>query len=86
MTVCVIHLEVVSDLTAEAFLATFHRFTARRGKPSKVYSDNGTNYVAGEAELKRIFAKTSAMSQTNSSRNCEGQSRVAFFTAKRAKF
>ncbi|XP_050301535.1 uncharacterized protein LOC126739769 [Anthonomus grandis grandis] len=36
-----LHLEVVTDLTSDAFLLTFRRFVARRGKPSQVFSDNG---------------------------------------------
>ncbi|XP_055842658.1 uncharacterized protein LOC129909610 [Episyrphus balteatus] len=39
-----IHLELVSDLTSEAFLAAFRRFVSRRGLCSNVYSDNGTNF------------------------------------------
>ncbi|XP_031333959.1 uncharacterized protein LOC116163973 [Photinus pyralis] len=40
-----VHLEVVSDLSAEAFIAAFRRFVARRGCVSHVYSDNATNFV-----------------------------------------
>ncbi|XP_055844957.1 uncharacterized protein LOC129911250 [Episyrphus balteatus] len=39
-----IHLELVSDLTSDAFLAAFRRFVSRRGLCSNVYSDNGTNF------------------------------------------
>ncbi|GFX67809.1 uncharacterized protein TNCV_1565101 [Trichonephila clavipes] len=38
------HLEVVSDLTTEAFLACLRRFIARRFKPSVIWSDNATNF------------------------------------------
>ncbi|GFT26655.1 integrase catalytic domain-containing protein [Trichonephila clavipes] len=38
------HLEVVSDLTTEAFLASLRRFIARRSKPSVIWSDNATNF------------------------------------------
>ncbi|GFW11040.1 integrase catalytic domain-containing protein [Trichonephila clavipes] len=38
------HLEVVSDLTTEAFLACLRRFIARRSKPSVIWSDNATNF------------------------------------------
>lgn len=40
-----VHLEVVSDLTAEAFIAAFKRFVSRRGNVAKLYSDNGGNFV-----------------------------------------
>ncbi|XP_055918520.1 uncharacterized protein LOC129950616 [Eupeodes corollae] len=39
-----LHLEVVSDLSKDAFLAALRRFIARRGKCSIIYSDNGTNF------------------------------------------
>ncbi|GFX05258.1 integrase catalytic domain-containing protein [Trichonephila clavipes] len=38
------HLEVVSDLTTEAFLACLQRFIARRSKPFVIWSDNATNF------------------------------------------
>ncbi|GFR25571.1 uncharacterized protein TNCT_237861 [Trichonephila clavata] len=40
----VTHLEVVSDLTTEAFLACLRQFIARRSKPSIIWSDNATNF------------------------------------------
>lgn len=49
-----IHLEVVTDLTTEAFIAAFRRFTSRRGKPHTVYSDNGKNFVGAQSELKKF--------------------------------
>lgn len=47
-----IHLELTSSLTADCFLMGFRRFIARRGQPRVVMSDNGTNIVAGEKELR----------------------------------
>ena len=35
-----VHLELVSDLTTEAFIASLRRFTARRGCPSLIWSDH----------------------------------------------
>lgn len=52
-----VHLEVVSDLTARAFIAAFHRFISRRGKPSRIYSDNATNFVGASNEIKRQVAE-----------------------------
>ena len=36
----VIHIELVSDLTTESFLAALRRFMARRGRSHNIYSDN----------------------------------------------
>ena len=49
------HLEVVSDLTTDAFLAAFRRFTSRRGLCEALYSDRGTNFVGADTELRRFF-------------------------------
>lgn len=49
-----VHLEVVSDLSAEACLAALKRFCARRGCVAELYSDNGTNFVGSNNELKRF--------------------------------
>lgn len=40
-----IHIEIVTDLTSEAFIASFKRFIGRRGNVAHLYSDNGTNFV-----------------------------------------
>ncbi|XP_075162812.1 uncharacterized protein LOC142235440 [Haematobia irritans] len=50
-----IHLETCSDLSSEAFLATFSRFVGRRGFPNKIFSDNGTNFVGGSRILKQEY-------------------------------
>lgn len=46
-----IHLELVSDLSKNAFLMTLRRFIARRGKPVEIFSDNGRNFVAASKEI-----------------------------------
>ncbi|XP_076043709.1 uncharacterized protein LOC143026816 [Oratosquilla oratoria] len=46
-----IHIEKLDSLQTDAFINGFVRFTARRGYPSKVWSDNGTNLVGARAEL-----------------------------------
>ncbi|XP_025266779.1 uncharacterized protein LOC112638780 [Camponotus floridanus] len=43
-----VHLEAVTDYTAEAFLAAFRRFVSRRGLCSDVFSDCGTNFVGAD--------------------------------------
>ncbi len=55
MSTRAIHLEAVSDLSTEAFLAAFKRFIARRGLPHQVFSDNGTNFVGAEKEIQVAY-------------------------------
>ncbi|GFX81292.1 uncharacterized protein TNCV_1829291 [Trichonephila clavipes] len=47
-----VHLEVVSDLSADAFMAAFLRFISRRGKPTNMFSDNATNFKGASSYLK----------------------------------
>lgn len=51
-----IHLEAVSDLTTAAFTAALRRFIARRGLPSNIYSDNGSNFKGAFNELSELYA------------------------------
>jgi hypothetical protein len=46
-----IHIEKLDGLDTDSFLSGFRRFIARRGSPAKVWSDRGTNFVGGHAEL-----------------------------------
>ena len=39
----------------DSFVNGFRHFIARRGVPAKVYSDNGTNIVSGEKEMRLAF-------------------------------
>lgn len=50
-----VHLEVVSDYSTDAFLASFRRFTARRGTCREVFSDCGTNFTGADAQLRAMF-------------------------------
>ena len=63
LSIKAIHIEVVSDLTTEAFMSTYSRFVARRGLCSVLYSDNGTTFKGADAELRRLFRQTSSFSQ-----------------------
>jgi hypothetical protein len=49
------HLKLVSELSTEAYTASLRRFIARRGLCTNIYSDNGTNFVGAEKELKKII-------------------------------
>lgn len=50
-----VHLELVSDLSSEAFLAALRRFIARRGRCSVIHSDCGTNFVGANNYLTQIM-------------------------------
>ncbi len=47
-----LHFELCSDLSASGFIAAFRRFTARRGTPTHLYSDGGSNFVGARREMK----------------------------------
>ncbi|XP_043267674.1 uncharacterized protein [Venturia canescens] len=49
------HLEVVTGLTTDGFLAALRRFTGRRGIPHTIQSDCGTNFKGAAAELRQLF-------------------------------
>ena len=55
-----IHLETVSDLSSEGFIAAFKRLVARRGHCSELWSDCGTNFVGASKELDRMFKNTTS--------------------------
>ena len=50
-----IHIEVLSSLEADSFINGFIRSVSMRGCPSKIYSDNGTNFVGAQAEIARCL-------------------------------
>jgi hypothetical protein len=58
-----IHLEVVISLTTEAFLAALRRFSARRGRPRTIHSDNGTNYRGASNQMHHIYTMLQSSSQ-----------------------
>ena len=50
-----VHLEIVHSLETDSFIMALRRQIARRGKPRNVYSDNGTNLVGAERELRKCL-------------------------------
>ncbi|XP_075157941.1 uncharacterized protein LOC142231207 [Haematobia irritans] len=50
-----IHMELATDLSSTAFLSALKRFVARRGKCHTIYSDNATNFVGANRELKEML-------------------------------
>ena len=54
LSVKAVHLELVSDLSADAFIASLRRFVARRGKPTLLWSDHGLKFVGASRKLKEF--------------------------------
>ncbi|KRX59253.1 hypothetical protein T09_9840 [Trichinella sp. T9] len=54
-----IHLELLSDLSAERFIQALNRFVARRGYPRIIQSDNFSTFKMADRQLKNLFAKPS---------------------------
>jgi len=55
LSIKAVHLETVSDLTTEAFVACLRRFIARRGKPVSIWSDHGSNFVGAKRHLRELY-------------------------------
>ena len=50
-----VHLEFAHSLETDSFIMALRRMIASRGKPRNIYSDNGTNFVGAERELKECL-------------------------------
>jgi len=57
LTTRAIHLEIAPSLDTSSFLNSLTRFIARRGKPDLIRSDNGTNFVSADHELKEAVRR-----------------------------
>ncbi|GBM90144.1 hypothetical protein AVEN_20271-1 [Araneus ventricosus] len=49
-----VHLEVVTSINTEYFIQALRRFIARRGWPSVIYTDNGTNFTGTSTMLRKV--------------------------------
>ena len=58
MTTRAIHLEIAGDLSSHWFILSLRRFIARRGNVNNIRSDNGTNFISAEKELKATINET----------------------------
>ena len=47
-----VHIEIVHSLDTVSFIHAMRRFVGRRGQPVEIHSDNGSNFVGGENELR----------------------------------
>ena len=50
-----VHIELVSSLSTNSFILTLKRFISRRGNPVIIYSDNATNFIGSNNQLKEVY-------------------------------
>ena len=52
-----VHVEVVPSMDASSCVMGVERFASRRGTPAMIWSDNGTNFIGAEKELRESMEK-----------------------------
>ncbi|XP_034836304.1 uncharacterized protein [Maniola hyperantus] len=57
LTTRAVHLEIATSLSTDNMILTLRRMIARRGTPRVIYSDNGTNFIGADKELRYEFNK-----------------------------
>ena len=57
LAVRAVHIEVVHSLDTDGFINALRRFVSLRGCPTTIISDNGTNFRAGEKELRESLSE-----------------------------
>ena len=57
MTTRAVHLELAGDMTTDIFILALHRFTVKRGHAKSIPSDNRSNFIGAERELKDALSK-----------------------------
>ena len=65
LTIRCVHLEVVEDCETDAFINAVRRFVNRRGCPSDVFSDNGSNFTGACTEVEEFVQKMDKEKITN---------------------
>lgn len=51
LTTRAVHLELAASLSASSTILALRRMMARRGVPTIIYTDNGTNFIGAEREI-----------------------------------
>ena len=64
LTTRAVHLEIVPSLDTSSCVMCIEQFIARRGTPSAIWSDNGTNFVGAQKELLACIKSWNGMAPT----------------------
>ena len=51
-----VHLEIATDCSTMQFLQVLRRFVSVRGQPAQIISDNGTQFVGAQRELREMIS------------------------------
>ena len=57
LTTWAVHLELIRNLSTDNFILELRRFISQRGYPLEIFSDNGTNFIGGERELRDAISE-----------------------------
>ena len=57
MSTRALHIEIAFALDTSSFMNVFCRFCGRRGFPSDIYSDNGSNFIGAEREMREAVCR-----------------------------
>jgi len=60
-----VYLDVATSLSSDDFLLIMRRFISLYGKPVHMFSDNGTNFVGAERELREAVEQLHASTEAN---------------------
>ena len=57
LTTRAVHVEIVTSMDTSSCVMGVERFVSRRGTPAMIWSDNGTNFIGAEKELRESIEK-----------------------------
>lgn len=76
LTTKALHLELASDITTAEFVTVLENFIARRGIPTTINTDNGTNLRGANGEIRKLHAQM--LAQTNALTCMLASNRITF--------
>ncbi|GBP57375.1 hypothetical protein EVAR_27406_1 [Eumeta japonica] len=55
LTTRAVHVELTASLSASSFILALRQIFSRRGRPARIWSDNGTNFRDADSELRAAY-------------------------------